>query len=491
MPKRLIVMGSLLLTALPAMSSPQIFTTPAIERIIDYNSVILNYRKNLSQDALTFSLISQENLNGVQLKHYRLRSQLWSPHGLVQPTEWIHNIDVYLPEKPRLRSALIVINNGTNYPVLKSAVTPPTDFPLNTLLNIAQSTRTAVISVSNIPNQYLSYDQTSEPIKEDDSVAQSWQIFLRNTVDNQRMSVHIPMAVATSQALRMAKQVLGPLGIKKFVVTGISKRGWSSWLATMSDPDIIAVVPFVFDLLNTKLALEHMYHTYGNNWPIAFRAYYQRDIDRKIDNESFRTLMLVEDPLQYKSKFFLKRLEVTKYIINSSGDDFYVPDNSHFYYGVLPGDKALRVVPNTDHYGIRDFSGQSLVAFLNRFQTYQTLPGVTETVRGGMLFVNFSETPVKIIRWTAKNAVARDFRFACKIRFTPTVIGFGKVNMVKVPLDNTPTGWEATFVEARFKDSFIATTQVYITPDNKYPHTAPPSVGPACQTLAGRGLGNF
>lgn len=34
----------------------------------------------------------------------------------------------------------------------------------------------------------------------------------------------------------------------------------------------------------------------------------------------------------------------------------------------------------------------------------------------------------------------------------------------------------------------LATTQVYITPDGKYPETAPPSTGAACQTLPGRGL---
>ncbi|HGB2650251.1 TPA: PqaA protein, partial [Salmonella enterica subsp. enterica serovar Weltevreden] len=33
------------------------------------------------------------------------------------------------------------------------------------------------------------------------------------------------------------------------------------------------------------------------------------------------------------------------------------------------------------------------------------------------------------------------------------------------------------------------TSQVYITPDEKYPLTAPSSVNAACQTLPGRGLG--
>ncbi|KJU57503.1 Virulence protein, partial [Salmonella enterica subsp. enterica serovar Heidelberg str. 92-0138] len=46
-----------------------------------------------------------------------------------------------------------------------------------------------------------------------------------------------------------------------------------------------------------------------------------------------------------------------------------------------------------------------------------------------------------------------------------------------------------TYIEATFNDGYVATSQVYITPDEKYPQTAPPSVNTACQTLPGRGLG--
>ncbi|EAX2552711.1 PhoPQ-regulated protein, partial [Salmonella enterica] len=56
-------------------------------------------------------------------------------------------------------------------------------------------------------------------------------------------------------------------------------------------------------------------------------------------------------------------------------------------------------------------------------------------------------------------------------------------------LNEPETGWEATYIEATFDDGYVATTQVYITPDDKYPQTAPPSVNAACQTLPGRGLG--
>lgn len=75
------------------------------------------------------------------------------------------------------------------------------------------------------------------------------------------------------------------------------------------------------------------------------------------------------------------RLKIDKYIINASGDDFYVPDNSHFYYGLLPGSKSLRVVPNSTHNGILSVAEQSLITFVNRFQEKQKLPEITENVQ--------------------------------------------------------------------------------------------------------------
>ncbi|QUG74860.1 hypothetical protein GKQ23_07560 [Erwinia sp. E602] len=56
-------------------------------------------------------------------------------------------------------------------------------------------------------------------------------------------------------------------------------------------------------------------------------------------------------------------------------------------------------------------------------------------------------------------------------------------------LPSQQQGWQATFVEATFRDGYVATTPVYITPDDKFPTVAPPQKGQACGTLPGRGLG--
>ncbi|ECX6187949.1 PhoPQ-regulated protein, partial [Salmonella enterica subsp. enterica serovar Infantis] len=90
---------------------------------------------------------------------------------------------------------------------------------------------------------------------------------------------------------------------------------------------------------------------------------------------------------------------------------------------------------------------------------------------------------------TARNPAARDFRYACDIKYNsvPVSLATGD-NTLSISLTTPDSGWQATYIEATFTDGYVATTQVYITPDEKYPETAPPSIDASCQTLPGRGL---
>ncbi|XZS54351.1 PhoPQ-activated protein PqaA family protein (plasmid) [Salmonella enterica] len=460
---------------------------------IDLTHVISDYRISLTSLPLDYSLLEKKQRPGVMLQRFNLNSQTWSPQGVVSPERWQNGVDIYIPDSAREKNALVVINNGSNN---NGSGTPvaPTNFNEEELSRIAIATRTVVISVSNVPNQVLSYQGVTTPLGEDNSVAYSWKLFIGDTHKYQDASLHIPMAASVSQAFRLAKKELTQQNINKFIVTGASKRGWAAWLTALSAPDVGAVVPFAMDLLNTQKSLEHMYQSYGKNWPVAFYPYYNQGIDQQVGTDKFARLMRLDYPLTYLNTDMGDRLKIDKYIINASGDDFYVPDNSHFYYGLLPGSKSLRVVPNSTHNGILSVAEQSLITFVNRFQEKQKLPEITENVqsRGDgkkELVVNFSEKPVAILQWTARNPAARDFRYACDIKYNsvPVSLATGD-NTLSISLTTPDSGWQATYIEATFTDGYVATTQVYITPDEKYPETAPPSIDASCQTLPGRGL---
>ena len=47
--------------------------------------------------------------------------------------------------------------------------------------------------------------------------------------------------------------------------------------------------------------------------------------------------------------WYRERFTMPKFIMNSAGDQYLLPDSSRFYFDDLPGEKYLRYVPNTDH----------------------------------------------------------------------------------------------------------------------------------------------
>lgn len=249
-------------------------------------------------------------------------------------------------------------------------------------------------------------------------------------------------------------------------------------------------MPFVIDILNMDKVLDHTYLTYGENWPLAFKDYQAEGITMQRNTEKFDRLLQIEDPLHYLQSPYAQRLSTPKYIVNASGDDFFVPDNTQFYFDQLPGVKSLRIVPNSDHYGIKNYIETSLVPFINRFQHAVALPTASMdwTENSGNVAtgvqvarIDISEMPVKIIQWTATNSASRDFRYACGIRYQAMDIPPGQKLTVSVAIP--VEGWRATFVEAHFADGFVMTTQARIFPDT-YPTKAPAELGSACRTIS-------
>ncbi|EAO7498103.1 hypothetical protein FPM78_03690 [Salmonella enterica] len=284
----------------------------------DLSHVLPDYREQISGTPLKYTLINTAPLAQVVVRHYELLSQHWSPDDMVTPAQWRHNVDIYIPETAKEHHALVVVNNGINYDKGVQITGKPGDFPQETLASISRDTNTIVISVSDIPNQYLTFQDDKKPLKEDESVSRSWALFMEAPEQRKLMPLNIPMVTALSQAMRLAKKELTQWNINSFIITGISKRGWTTWLSAIADPDVEAIVPFAIDLLDIDASLEHIYQSYGGNWPITFYPYYQQGIDEKIKSPTFTQLRQIIDPLRYLNTIYQPRLAIPKYIINGS-----------------------------------------------------------------------------------------------------------------------------------------------------------------------------
>src|SRR5205807_4298343 len=51
--------------------------------------------------------------------------------------------------------------------------------------------------------------------------------------------------------------------VQKFVISGASKRGWTTWLTGAIDPRVKAISPFVIDTLNMRKQNVHQREAFG------------------------------------------------------------------------------------------------------------------------------------------------------------------------------------------------------------------------------------
>jgi len=118
-------------------------------------------------------------------------------------------------------------------------------------------------------------------------------------------------------------------------------------------------------MLNMELSFRHHFSAYGF-WAPAIHDYEDMNIFDRLDTEEMQQLAQIVDPYAYKD-----RLTMPKLMLYSSGDDFFLPDSSQFYFDDLPGQNYLRYVPNTNH-GMGDLNGYS-EAFANLLTFYEAI----------------------------------------------------------------------------------------------------------------------
>jgi PhoPQ-activated pathogenicity-related protein len=256
--------------------------------------------------------------------------------------------------------------------------------------------------------------------------------------------------------------------IEKFVVAGASKRGWTTWMIGAADPRVEAIVPIVIDVVNCQESMRHHASVYGF-WAEAVGNYYQHRILQRADHPRLRDLYRIEDPYSY-----LDRLALPKYIVNGSGDQFFCPDSSQFYFADLPGEKHLRYVPNADHSvdGSID-AATSIMAFYQMLLAGRPRPQTSWTFEeGGAIRVVTDVKPRSVTLWQAHNPDARDFRVATigkAYRSTPLQAESDGSYVARIaPPD---AGWTASFVELAYDSGemfpFKASTGVRVLPERR------------------------
>jgi PhoPQ-activated pathogenicity-related protein len=401
--------------------------------------------------SFAWKLKDKSESNGSAVYTLSLTSQTW--HGV----EWTHDLQVFVPKGAKVQPTMVLWNQG--------GTASPTGSVLG--LAIAEKVGAPVAFLYGVPKQPLYIDPKTKALTttpsnpkddkegrlvEDALIAETFKRYLDTKDDT--WPLLFPMVKSVVRAMDalqvfMKDELKGD--VQKFVITGASKRGWTSWLTAASgDKRVKAIAPLVIDTLNFPVQMQNQLKAFGK--PSEMIADYTRAKLVPIpDTTEGKNLWQMVDPFIYKDS-----ITVPKMIINGTNDPYWPQDALNTYWDELKGDKYVCYVPNAGH-GLQqeDEKGKketipmravSTLAAFGKSQVFdKPMPKFDWTLESGGFTLKGPDEPKKLRLWKA-SADTRDFR---KSRWTSEEMTPKDVKgVVKVAVPEK--GLLAAFVEAEF-----------------------------------------
>jgi PhoPQ-activated pathogenicity-related protein len=418
-----------------------------------------------------YTLVNTIKGDGITTYILEMTSQSWLTPAEVDKPIWKHWMIVVRPDEVGTSKSLLYITGGGND-------SKPPEKPEGFMGQIAKATKSVVTELRMVPNQPLVFSGEKFGRKEDSLIAYTWDKFLR-TGDG-KWPARLPMTKSAVRAMDTvtsfcASEAGGKVNVDSFVVCGGSKRGWTTWTTAAVDKRVVAIVPFSIDLLNIEPSFVHHWEAYGF-WAPAVGDYVHMKLMDWNGRPEYKALMKIEEPYQYRG-----RLTMPKFIVNATGDQFFLPDSSQFYFDDLVGVKYLRYTPNADHSLGGTDAPFVLLAYYNSVIDNSPLPQFTWTVeKDDSLRVKTVDKPSAVKLWQATNPKTRDFRVEKigKVWKSEALADQGEGVFVG-KVDKPETGWTAFMVELTYANGGPAplkfTTQVKVVPDElPFKYNPPP-----------------
>ena len=251
-------------------------------------------------------------------------SQKWQ--GIV----WSHGLQVVVPKGVKPTATMVLWNQGGK-PSAGSAVLA---------LQIAERVQAPVAFLYGVPNQPLLGGKT-----EDALIAETFVKYLETKDGTWPLLFPMVKSVVKSMdALQAFAKAEWRFDVTHFVVTGASKRGWTSWLtAATGDKRVKAIAPLVIDTLHFDTQMKNQLAAFGK--PSEMIADYTRAGLVPIpETPEARKLWAMVDPWAYRDA-----LTLPKMLVHGTNDPYWPLDALNTYWGDLKGPKAVAYVPNAGH----------------------------------------------------------------------------------------------------------------------------------------------
>jgi PhoPQ-activated pathogenicity-related protein len=253
----------------------------------------------------------------------RLVSQTW------QEITWEHQLQVYQPKDIAPSPTILLWNTGGNASPASIAMA----------MDLAQRIKAPVAFLYNIPNQPL-----FEGKKEDALIAETFVRYLKTKDENWPLLLPMVKSVVKAMdALQAFSKEEWKQPIDSFIISGGSKRGWTTWLTAAADPRVKAIAPLVIDTLNMRAQMPHQLKSFGK-YSEQIGDYTRLGLPDLKEGAEVKRLYEIVDPYSYRDKLTLPKL-----LINGNNDPYWTVDALNLYWDDLKGDKWVTYVPNAGH----------------------------------------------------------------------------------------------------------------------------------------------
>lgn len=422
---------------------------------------------------------------GYTVYNLNMTSQTWKPDLQSQPVWW-HYLTITVPDKLDLNNAgFLFIDGGSN----TNSPPKPTDTFVELTTIVAVTTNSIGANLKMVPNQPIVFkaDPVQQRRTEDAIIAWTWKTFVDQKGADPEILLRMPMTKAGVRALDTMNDLVQKKrgqSVDRFLVAGASKRGWTTWTVGAVDKRVVAIAPIVMDLLHMQTNLHHYFRALGG-WTFAFDDYYNLNFTKDLDSPYIKKMADIIDPISYNDRYVNK----PKLITSTGGDEFFMVDDSKYYFDELKGPKYLRMMPNAEHscagheisllFGIRAF----YLSVMNNKPLPQISWTLNTTSTGGKITLFSDSTPQTVHCYyaTTLDGKRKDFRL---LRGTPgnpskpqihpvfwyqQYVPQTATNTWEVEFKNPEVGWTAFFIQVTFpglEGSVLEfTTQTLIIPD--------------------------
>ncbi|NUN49552.1 MAG: PhoPQ-activated pathogenicity-like protein PqaA type [Candidatus Brocadiae bacterium] len=373
-------------------------------------------------DAYAWSAKTTTRLEGAEVTVLRLTSQKW------QGKTWRHWMHVVRPDEvAHTGTALFLIAGGSTSKDEPRAMTPE----VAVLREVAIRTRSTLIVLSQVPNQPL-FDGKSE----DAIIAHTFAKFLET--GDESWPALLPMTKSAMRGMDAAQAFLKERyrqDVGKFVVTGASKRGWTTWMTAAFDPRVAAIAPMVIDTLNFPRQMKLQVESFGD-YSDQIGDYTALNLPEKLKTAEGKRLVELVDPHVWRERFTMPKL-----IVLGTNDRYWPVDALKVYLGDLPGETLVHYVPNAGH-GLGPGAVEAIASWYMNLLEGRERPKFTwETcTEEGCCTTTLvcAGKPVRVELWRAASET-RDFRnsrWTCE----PLELKDGRVSAC---VDHPDAGWIA------------------------------------------------